>query len=70
MACRYNDSAIDRQASVEALHQFLPCPSAPVFMDVVSGLFDYMRNEYWNPRQIKTDGGKLADLSNNNLIMV
>ena len=30
-------------------------------MDVVSGLFDYMRNEYRNPRQIKTDGGKLAD---------
>ncbi|MDY5125155.1 MAG: hypothetical protein SPE90_02510 [Prevotella sp.] len=61
MACKYNGSAIDRQASVEALHQFLPCPSAPVFLDVVSGLFDYMRNEYRNPRQIKTDGGKLAD---------
>ncbi len=29
--------------------------------EVVSGLFDYMRNEYRNPRQIKTDGGKLAD---------
>lgn len=29
--------------------------------EVVSGLFDFMRNEYRNPRQIKTDGGKLAD---------
>ena len=29
--------------------------------DVVSGLFDFMRNEYRNPRQIKADGGKLAD---------
>ena len=61
MACRYNGSAIDRQASVEALHQFFPCPSASVLLDVISGLFDYMRNEYRNPRQIKTDGGKLAD---------
>lgn len=26
----------------------------------ICGLFDYMRNEYRNPRQIKTDGGKLA----------
>ncbi|MCI7044911.1 MAG: hypothetical protein MR968_01340 [Prevotella sp.] len=46
---------------MEALHQFFPCPSASVLLDVVSGLFDYMRNEYRNPRQIKTDGGKLAD---------
>ena len=29
--------------------------------EVVSGLFDFMRNEYRNPRQIKADGGKLAD---------
>ena len=28
---------------------------------VITGLFDYMRYEYRNPRQIKTDGGKLAD---------
>lgn len=26
----------------------------------ICGLFDYMRNEYRNPRQIKTDEGKLA----------
>lgn len=26
----------------------------------ICGLFDYMRNEYGNPRQIKTDDGKLA----------
>lgn len=30
--------------------------------DMVSGLFRYMR-EYRNPRQIKTDGGKLADFT-------
>lgn len=27
----------------------------------IAGLFDYMRNEYRNPGQIKSDGGKLAD---------
>lgn len=27
----------------------------------ITGLFDYMRNEYRNPGQIKSDGGKLAD---------
>ena len=42
VACRYNGSAIDRQASVEALHQFLPCPSASVFFSLsrmLSSLF-------------------------------
>lgn len=28
---------------------------------IITGLFDYMRNEYRNPRQIKTQDGKLAD---------
>ncbi len=32
-----------------------------VSKDVVNGLFDYMRQTYRNPTQIKTDGGKLAD---------
>lgn len=27
----------------------------------IAGLFDYMRNEYRNPGQIKSNGGKLAD---------
>ena len=27
----------------------------------ISGLFDYMRNEYRNPGQIKSNGGRLAD---------
>ena len=27
---------------------------------IITGLFDYMRNEYRNPRQIKTQDGKLA----------
>lgn len=31
--------------------------------DMVSGLFRYMRNEYRNPRQIKSGGGKLADFT-------
>ncbi|MDD6977344.1 MAG: hypothetical protein PUI72_03350 [Prevotellaceae bacterium] len=61
MACRYNGSAIEQAGICGGSTSVLPCPSAPVFLDVVSGLFDYMRNEYRNPRQIKTDGGKLAD---------
>lgn len=31
--------------------------------EVVSGLYDYMRNDYRNPGQIKKDDGKLADFT-------
>lgn len=31
--------------------------------DMVSGLFNYMRDEYRNPGQIKSGGGKLADFT-------
>lgn len=31
--------------------------------DTISGLFKYMRDDYRNPGQIKTDGGKLADFT-------
>lgn len=31
--------------------------------DTVSGLFSYMRDEYRNPRQIKSGGGRLADFT-------
>lgn len=31
--------------------------------EVVSGLYDYMRNDYRNPVQIKKDDGKLADFT-------
>lgn len=32
-----------------------------VSKDEICGLFDYMRNKYRNKRQIKTNGGRLAD---------
>lgn len=47
-------------AYLRRIHK-MEMPLSDVGHDEIVGLFDYMRNTYRNKKQIKNDGGKLAD---------
>ena len=68
--CGNSDSAMHHKNNVrKRINEYLDCIGRTdillkdVTTEVISGLYDYMRNDYRNPNQIKVREGRLADFS-------